>query len=233
MKHITLTDQDGEKISGRIPEGWHEVLLSSFLNYHQQLKDKPEGFAWVVLASTTTDIPTEIIHSDVSLAWLILRQMPWVSELPKPEPLTSFKHQGKTYEHVGNLDKMNAGQFEALLDYLDTAKDDPIQAAPNLLAVLYKPEGQEQTKATVAAAAEAFQSLPVSIAWPGVAFFLTSSASFAQRIQAYSEAKAAVITLTEKIEKAMQAPSPTRSSRIAAWLGRQYMKSVRGLLTKS
>ncbi|TPE44944.1 hypothetical protein [Pontibacter mangrovi] len=233
MKTITLTDNEGTRIEGAIPEGWHEVPLSAFINYHQLMSGKPAPLAAVVAASCLTGLPTEAVQSDVSLAPLILRQMPWLSELPQPEPMLSFKHGKKTYEHVGNLERIDAAQFEALLSFLEAAEGNPIAAAPNLLAVLCREKGKAQTAESVAAAAEAFASLPMDKAWGAVAFFLTSSQPYAGRIRSLSQAQEEAEKALKALDQLVAQRLPKRSSRIAARLVRAYTRSARAMLRKS
>ena len=233
MKTITLTDSEGTKITGAIPEGWHEVPLSAFIDYHQLVSGKPAPMAAVLAAATLTGLPTEAVMSDVSLAPLILRQMPWLSELPQPEPLLSFTHGKKTYEHVGNLERVDAAQFEALLSFLEAAEAGPVSAAANLLAVLYREKGTKQTADSVAQTAEAFASLPMDKAWGAVAFFLTSSLPYAERIRSLSQSREEAEKALKALDQLVAHPSPKRSSPIAARLVRAYTRSARAQLRKS
>lgn len=233
MKTITLTDNKGAKLTGQIPEGWHEVPLSAFINYHQLVSGKPAPMAAVMAAATLTGLPAEAVMSDVSLAPLILRQMPWLSELPQPEPMLSFTHGKKAYEHVGNLERVDAAQFEALLSFLEAAEGNPIAAASNLLAVLYREQGTAQTADSVAAAAKAFESLPMDKAWGAVAFFLTSSQPYAGRIRSLSQSREEAEKALKALDQLVAHPSPKRSSRIAARLVRAYTHSAREMLRKS
>lgn len=232
MKSITLTDNEGNKIIGQIPEGWHEVPLSSFIDYHIRQDGTPKAFQSVVLVASLVSLPTDALQSDVSLIPLILRQMPWLSTLPSAEPMFSLQHGGKTYEHVGNLEKVDAAQFEALLSFLEAAEAGPISAAANLLAVLYREEGTAQTADSVATAAAAFASLPMDKAWGAVAFFLTSSQTYVQNIRSLSQSREAAEQALKALEGLAARPSPRRSSRIAARLVKAYTRSARARLSK-
>ncbi|GAB2528289.1 hypothetical protein [Rufibacter soli] len=233
MKTITLTDSEGAKITGRLPTGWHEVPLAAWVNYHTAIKGKPAGMEGILLVSCLTELPSEILSADVSLMLPIMEQMPWLGQLPDPSPLPFFSHEGRLYDHVGNLDRVDAGQFEALLSFLETAEGDPLSAAPMLLAVLYKEQGTVQDAATVAQAAETFAALPMSTAWGALSFFLTSSARHAAHIAMYSRHRSQALQTMRELETTLAGPSPTRSLRTARWLVRKFIRSARATLEKS
>ncbi|MBA9076084.1 hypothetical protein [Rufibacter quisquiliarum] len=234
MKTLTLTDADGTQVQGRIPTGWHAVTLATYLDYHAALKGKPEGMEALVAVSCLCDLPTDILREDVSLVPALMGYMPFLAQLPEASPLPYFSHEGQLYEHVGNLEKVSAGQLEALLTFLQEAEGNPIAAAPLLLAVLYRQQGTEQDSTTVAAASEVFRSLPMSTAWGALAFFLTSSTRLAERIRQYSDLRAEAVGTVEKMmrQTAAAPPSPTSSSRTARWLRLRYLRSVRVTLAR-
>ena len=178
MRNIILRDSKKKAVAlGELPTGWHEVPLATFLKYQERPEELRPTAAVLALL---TGIPEHILAEDVSLCVPLYKGLGWfMSSLPEGEPVTSFRLAGIEYEHVGNLSMINAGQFEALADFLREHKADPVQAAPWLLAVLFKPTGQQQTPEVVEACATAFLELPMSVAYPVVQDFLRSGASSA------------------------------------------------------
>ena len=236
MPKLLLTDPTtGQQHKGTLPASWRQVPLSAFLKFHELHEGHRSELVFLHSVIALTGLPAHLFEEDVSLARTLAEQMPFFSDgLPEDEPVPVFTHKGRRYEHVGDFGKLAAGQFEALLSFLDAATPKPVFAAPDLLAVLYREQGTEQDPASVSAATKAFHSLPMSVAWPAVAAFLTAWAQSAWRIQAYSAAKLQVETALRTVEQTLTqatvGASPGRSSRILGWLGKRYVRSVRGQL---
>lgn len=200
MQTITLTASDGTTTPYQLKTGWEDVTVAEFVDYQTHIAKLTRVRQMVAIAAWLSDVPTDILNSDVSIAYGIGSACPWLNALPAAGgPVTDFTHAGIHYTHVGNLDTITAGQMEALLDFLILAGDNPAAAFPNLLAVLYAPVSYDQTAQSVAAAAEAFNTLPIATAWPALAFFLTSSAPSALRIQQYSTAHAETTTALKQV----------------------------------
>lgn len=239
MHKIILTDPDtGQQHTGHLPTGWHEVPLSSFLAFHQLHAGHHEGLALQHAVIVLSGLPRLMFDEDVSLAAGLAPYLGFYFQgLPAGEPAPTIEHLGVRYTYTGDVSKWTAGQFEALLAFRDQAAPHPVHAAPQLLAVLYQTDGAEQTAETVAAAAAAFQSLPVSVAWPAVRAFLTAWAPLAAPTQACSVAETELQTALTKMEQALTSaratPSRTLSSRIAGALASRYVRYVRGRLTSS
>ncbi|QCR23778.1 hypothetical protein [Pontibacter sp. SGAir0037] len=231
MKNITLTDDTGTIITGQIPQGWHEVPLSQWLQFDLLKEGKPAGLDVAMLVSSLTSLPSEILMDDVSLVPIIFNQMKWLTAMPAPKPALCFNHLNTAYEHVGNLDKVSMAQFEALHSFLEQAGDSYIQAAPDLLAVLYKPKGRAQDLDTIRESSEAFRSLSMDKAWSAIAFFLTSSEPYATRIQSYSQSRKKMLQVMTLTERALATTHSRKLSlRTAVWLGRIYIRYARRLL---
>jgi hypothetical protein len=195
-------------ITATLPEGWHEVPLLPFcrLMAATDLSARVTAFAALVQADA------ELLLSDIRTYATIRHELPWLEELPAlgDGPALSLVHEGQTYEHVGHLEKLTAGQFEALLATLQAHEAAPLLAGPALLALLYRPQGlpvAEWGAATVAATATAFESLPVSVAWPALAFFLSSGLPILQLSLHCSQAQAALQNLTSTV-RANLLPQP-------------------------
>lgn len=214
MKTFTLTASDGVTTAHHLAEGWADVSVAAFVQHQTAVNKLRPARALVARAALLSDVPEAILKSDVSIAARIVGACTWLSDLPTAtgEPVQAFEHRGIRYRHVGNLDVISAGQLEALLVFLRDADEEPVAAFPNLLAVLYCPDGREQTPETVAAAAEAFLSLPIATAWPALSNFMTAGAPCALRIQQYSvahrAAEQAVQTLRSLTEARTDGGSP-------------------------
>ena len=209
MKTLSLTTHDDHHIH-LMKSGWEDVTVAELIDYQTRITKLTRVRQLIATAGWLSDVPADVLSSDVSIAAAIVNACAWLNTLPVAEgPLTCFTHAGTKYEHVGNLDVVKAGQLEALLDFLAAAENEPVAAIHQLLAVLYTRRAQEQTADSVTRAAEAFTALPVITAWPAIAFFLTSSASSALRTQQYSDAHAAAM-------KALTAASSLVAERLAA-----------------
>jgi hypothetical protein len=168
MRKIVLTADDGQPLTGHLPESWAEVPLAGYA----ALAGADGLPARVEAAAALLGLPAGPLLEDVSLFATLAEQAPWLfgDELPEPElPVAYFTHQGITYHHQGDLQKISAGQMEALLTFLRLNEGHHLACAPHLLAVLYCPQGQSQTPAVVQAAATALATLPMSVAWPALA----------------------------------------------------------------
>ncbi len=203
MQTITITTRANGQVEDhkiyQLKSGWEDVKLAEFVDYQTRIASLTRVRQLIATAAWLSDVPTEILNQDVSIAYGIVNACPWRNDLPAVESrVFLFTHVGVEYKYVGDLGALTAGQLEALLDYLADAGKEPATALPNLLAVLYKPVGVKQTAKSVDAAIEAFQTLPITTAWPALGFFLTTSAPSALRIQQFSDAHAKTSeTLTE------------------------------------
>lgn len=200
--------------------GWHEVTLAEFGAYQRDIAPlladpaplaKLDGI--IALAKWVSDAPLDWLEADVKRPAAIIEDCRWVHTLPAEgaEPVPLFTHNGRTYHHVGNLDTINAGQMQALLTTVEDHGDDVAALWPRLLAVLYKEAGVAQSVDTYEATAAALGSLPVTVGWPALAFFLRSSAPLALAFQQSSNAQAEV----ERLETAIRAAVTALESGLA------------------
>ncbi|TGE08264.1 hypothetical protein [Hymenobacter fodinae] len=236
MRNIILRDSDGKAVAtGKLPRNWSEVPLSTFLAYEAT---KSEQRTTPAVLALLTGIDEELLRSDVSLCVPLWQALDWFrSTLPEEKKLDEFEHDGVTYRHVGgsgssNLRRINAGQFEALSDFIAEHAQDPIQSAPALIAVLYAPAGAAQTPELVEQLAERFRSLAFSVAYPIIADFLRTGAAVAFSIRTYSDllpkATALLQTLDETSRSSGVSSSYFRKSQ--NWLLRTWIRSVRRTL---
>jgi hypothetical protein len=236
LKINLIDDTHGVTHPVELPTGWHEVPLSSFLAFHLRHAGHAPELAPLHAVQVLSNLPSERFDEDVCLAFHLAPFLAWYFEgLPTGEPAPLIEHQGVTYAYAGDFSKLTTGQFEALLQFRDAAEPGPIHAAPQLLAVLYQRPGIEQTAASVAAAAEAFESLPVSVAWPAIRFFLTSWMPVAVRLQAASAAQLTMMTALTDLRAALAEASGAsrgRLSRTAASLANRYATFVAGRLKR-
>jgi hypothetical protein len=241
MRNINVTDSEtGTVYPGQLPTGWHEVPVSAFQEFARlQLERRPE-LAMLSAVQALTNIPYEVLESDVSVAVVLGKELPWFFDgLPTGEPAAKLSHRGIVYDHCEEFGRLSAGQFEALLAFLEEGKDSPAIAASYLLAVLLVRRGHKQNAKVVREAAEAFASLPMSVAWPYVINFLTAWSSNAVQLQACSVAAMQTETALLQMAEALSLrPRPVGRLRrlcstIAGKLAKRYVRSVRGQLRNS
>jgi hypothetical protein len=234
MSKIILTADDGEKLTGTLPDSWAEVPLVPYAALASA-----EGLpARIEAAAALVGLPAAPLLEDVDLFAAICRAAPWLfgDELPEATgAVPSFKHAGATYEHVGHLDKITAEQMEALLNFLRESEGKPLQAAPGLLAVLYRPKGKTQTAEVVEASRLAFATLPVSVAWPALADFMRSSASAALNIRTASALNEQARVTLAALEKTltMAGASSTFWQKAQRSLFRRWLRNARKMLSIS
>ncbi|MCA8829424.1 hypothetical protein [Hymenobacter pini] len=237
MRSITITDQGtGTVYAGHIPTGWHEVPVSAFQEFARlQLERRPE-LSMLSAVQALTALPGEVLEADVSLAVFLGQQMPWFfAGLPEATPAATLVHRGIEYTWQGDFSRLNTGQFEALLSFLDAAGGSAAIAAPNLLAVLLVRTGGKQDAQAVREATEALASLSMEQAWPYVLNFLSAWMMPALRIQASSLATTQAETaLNQMLALTSVQPAKAglrqRCSGIAAGLAKRYVRSVAGRL---
>ncbi|WP_310394133.1 hypothetical protein [Hymenobacter sp.] len=237
MPRLTLTDSDGAVLTGTLPSGWHDTPLAAYaaLAAAQTVAETCQAVAQLL------GLPAEPFLADVSLLAPVRRAAPFLFDGSLPEatePVGQFSHEGHLYGHVGHLDKISAGQMEALLGLLQTHAEQPLAAAPALLAVLYCPVGRAQTADVVAATARAFAALPMAVAWPALAAFLRSSAGAALSIRTALALEKEALALLGALETAVSRPTTGGGWRISSssmrrWLTRQWIRSARKMLTPS
>lgn len=234
MSKIILTDDDGDTITGRLPDSWAQVPLGPYsrLAAAEALPDR------IAAAAELCSLPAPLLLDDTRHYGAIVAAAPWLfgGELPEtPTAVAYFTHEGTTYHHVGNLGKINAGQLEALLTFLADNEGHPLGCAAGLLAVLYCPAGKLQTAKVVATSQAAFATLPMSVAWPALADFMRSSGSVARNILTVSALEGQVSNLLTTLEQAqaMAGASSTFWQRAQRFLFRRWLRSARRQLSKS
>lgn len=218
-----------DELTLQIPADWAGVHLQHYAQFASAttLRGRAEAVAAMVGADAAQ------LSANVRLYGSILSDMPWLTEAPpEADPLDEFKHAGKTYVFVGNLQTIDCGQFEALTELLAAHQGQSAAAGPALLAVLYRRKGAEQTAETVEAATAAFQTLPVSVAWPALAFFLRVGWSCAHSFHSSLVLRERLLsTLTALEQHLPESTGPRRFSlKPLPWLTRTWMRSVRGML---
>jgi hypothetical protein len=230
MRKFKIDASDGEVLTGHIPESWGEVPFRKYVDLAATAQKLPDSitnptahmFASVAgckAIAPLLGLPTaEPFLQDTQLLLPIFEAAPWLflGPLPLAEDLvTVFTHQGVTYTYVGGLDNANGGQMEALLAFLRESDGNPVACGPQLLAVLYTAKGQTQTPQSVKEAGDAFETLPMSIAWPCLQNFMVRSMPLALPIQRY-------LALRPSVEQALSALEQGADSKILASLGRSW-----------
>ncbi|TYZ10588.1 hypothetical protein FY528_08995 [Hymenobacter lutimineralis] len=226
-RSITLTDpDDGTVYHGQLPTGWHEVRVSMFQEFARLQAGRRPELARLSALQALTNLPADVLEADASLApALAALYLPWFfAELPTGEPAPTLQHRGVTYEYVGDWSRLTAGQFEALLTFLDEANGNPGLAAPHLLAVLLVAKGRTQDAKAVEEASAVFTRLSMEQAWPYVANFLkhSSPAALAERYPALFKEAAADTT-----EPGFSASSSFSFTHALLWHSRHIQQPVR------
>lgn len=241
MPKLTITDPaTGQQYPAFLPTGWHEVPLSSFQQFARLQAGRRPELAMLSSVQALTGVPAEVLESDVSLSARLGQLMPWFfAGLPEGEPAPTLTHRGISYEWQGDFSRLTAGQFEALLSFLDAAEGKPAEAAAELLAVLLVRTGRKQDAQAVREATAAFASLPMADAWPYVANFLQAWMMPATIIQASLVAKEQTSTALLLTNQALTSlPKPAGAlrrlcSRTLGALASRYARFAAGQLTSS
>ena len=241
MPKLAITDPaTGLQYPAFLPTGWHEVPLSSFQQFARLQAGRRPELAMLSSVQALTGVPAEVLEADVSLAARLGAAMPWFfAGLPEGEPALTLTHRGISYEWQGDFSRLTAGQFEALLSFLDAAEGKPAEAAPELLAVLLVRTGRKQDAQAVREATAAFASLSMADAWPYVANFLQHWTMPAWRTSACSAAKMQTEVALLNLNQALTSlPKPAGALRrlcfsTAGALASRYARSVAGQLMSS
>jgi hypothetical protein len=220
--------------TGQLPESWADVQVGHYALLAsagpRDLVAQSEAIAAIC------QLPPDVLRDDAGHLGAIRAAAPWLWAGPLPEQLRRedvLTHEGTTYRFVGGLHKLSTRQLEGLLDFLQAAGPSPALAAPQLLAVLYLREGAEQTPDEVAAAALAFERLPVAVAWPVLLDFLRSGAKRALHIRNCSALFATTAQLLDQLEAATNTNSFTWWQKPRAWLTRIWIQSAKKTLLAS
>ena len=218
-------------IYGSLPESFADVKLAHYVI----LVAADRVSQRIAATALICGLPVDVLLADAGLFATIKRAAPWLFADP---PLSELKrqslitHEGMRYEFVGDLHRISAHQLEALLDFIAQHHAAPILSAASLLAVLYKPLGEAQTADVVERTALAFESLPVSIAWPAIMDFLRSGASVARHIRNSS----ALVSETKELLSQLESASRTGGasfrylSKLRRWLILTWIRSARAQL---
>ncbi|MDO7846473.1 hypothetical protein Q5H92_08900 [Hymenobacter sp. M29] len=233
MVRIKIKDSEGAELFGTLPTSWGSTPLAPFLAL-ATAKTMPER---CVAVAQMLGVPEEVFLSDVSHLVPIQRAAPWLFDGTLPdatELVPTIYHEGKRYNHVGHLDRINGEQMEALLNFLRDHEANPLASSPALLAVLYCPAKTKQTADVVAAAARAFETLDMAQAWPALAVFLRSSGRAAWSIRTALALEKELRTILETLEAAMPptTASTTLWQRARGGLVRLWLRNAKKTLSK-
>lgn len=230
MKTINISDGT-TNYAGTLPDGWHEVPVSAFIQYEEQRESLKVVERMCLAAHLLTGIPMEVLTQDVSIAATIQNQCLWFFDsLPEPFAVEELQHAGKSFTWCGSMEKLTAGQFEALVEYIQQAQGKPLTQIHVLLAILYQEQGKPQTATSVAKHAELFLSLPMDKAYSAIGFFLSCSGPSAQRILKSSELENQVMVTLKNLEVQLSRLSSNSSKR--GTLRRKYLSWLLSRLRK-
>jgi hypothetical protein len=203
------------------------------------------------------------VNSDVSITATVLEEATWLlnGKLPEAaEAPATLQHRGVTYTYVGYLERLTGGQYEALADFTKAAQAEgrtPVAVAHQLLAVLYapapvetvtqkarrffgfgqKPAPRKPTDLTadmVAQSAKAFETLPVSVAYPIILHFFHSGSRLAGLTQLFSAVAPAALKALETLEQAqLSSGSPEPYMNFRPWLLQTWIRHAKQLCLPS
>lgn len=235
-----------------LKSGWADATLAEYAAFVRDVQpllssasDVEQIDGLLAFARWVSDAPAEWLEADVKRLLAIFQDCPWCSTAPAEgtDPVPLFTYNGTEYHYVGDLDTISAGQLQALLGMIEQHPD-PGNQWPHLLAVLYKEAGAKQSVDTYNATAAALSSLPISTAWPALAFFLRRSAPLVHAFRASFDARTRAQQLETAAETALSAlqtvldTRPTRSGLRGFFLTWQrsaalrYLRSVKKTLAK-
>lgn len=247
MPKLKLTASDGEVLLAHAPASWAEVPLAAYAQFVATARPlpasltQPTAHAFTSPAScealaTLLGLPTaEPLLTDRRVLLTVYQVSPFLftGPLPAAGAVLTFTHRGTAYEYCGGLPDVSGEQIEALLAFMAAHEGHPLGCGPNLLAVLYKPVGQAQTSGVVEATAEAFATLPLSLAWPALADFTQRSAPWLLATQRFLAARPAAEQALSALQQALASASPGRSWSMRRWLARVWLRLAAKLLTTS
>ncbi|MGI4867472.1 MAG: hypothetical protein ACRYFZ_26370 [Janthinobacterium lividum] len=248
MHTFTITASDGEVLTGQVPASWAEVPLAAYAALVATAQPLPESITLPAFHAFAHEagydalakllgLPTAepLRESDQLLAQLY-QASPFLftGPLPAAGAALTFTHRGTSYMYGGGLPDATGEELEALLGFLSEHEGHQLGCGPHLLAILYRPQGQEKkarTPATVLAVAEAFATLPMSLAWPALTDFMQRSAPWLLATQRYLAALPAAGQALSAVEQAMATASPEPCLSMRRWLGKIWLRRVRSMLT--
>ena len=235
MYTVKLPTPEGQHLAAQMPVSWAEVPFRAYVNLRAVARPTPASltqlpmFAYGSVAgceavATFVGLPTaEPLHADVRHLLRVYRGAPWLfdDELPDASTLaTCFTHQGTRYRYAPDAElgpEAAAARRRVLLGHLREADCNMITCGPHLLAALYTPKGRLLTVASEQAGRVAFETLPLSIAWPALLHFVVPNCEGAP-IQRYL----ALRPMLEQALAAFEAAAPPPRRGLRAWLGSRW-----------
>lgn len=240
MTTLTLTHPDGTVTEHTIKSSWADVTITEFAAYHAAIAGLKPVRQLLEAACHLSTIPRHVLAGNIALCKRVLDLCPWVKEEPVPDtdvPITDFEWRGVAYRYVGSFDTISVGRYEGLVNYLELAGSTPMQAVPQLVALLYASydrRNEEPTQEVVDVTAAALADAPVPLIYAAVrGFFLRSSRSLlsTQRfIAARADAERAVMELETMMRQASARPSTGLWSRLRMGVLRACLHSVKSRL---
>ena len=172
----------------RIPAGWHEVTLDHYIFYKEHDENPVETVAYLC-----NIMPWVLQMNPAAIYRALRKKLDWFfTSLPSEKPTNVFWFEGVKYEYAGEYTSITLAQALDIESWSKEFGEAPTKALPYLIACLYTPATVQPSswvarlKASLnpaqptpydSKAAEArgiaFHGLPLSVALPIVAFFLS------------------------------------------------------------
>lgn len=238
MHTLQLTAADGQLLTGQLPNSWAEVPFGPYIDFQAtarpvpRLITHPTGHAFASQAGCQAlahllGLPTgEPLYSQLRRLAHLHELAPWLFDGPLPPAealVASFTHQGTRYRYASaaELGPAAADRERMLLWCLRETDGHLLNCATLLLATLYTPDGAAPTVALTQAGAQAFEHLPMSLAWPCLFNFLVPETVAPEAVTRYLALRPMVgqaLRALEAVAVAPPTPPPARPHLLRRWL---------------
>lgn len=199
----------------KLPKGWHEVNVDTFLKYNTILTSKavdPLDLEVNIISCFSGLSVKEVESLKTKQILKLAKSLEFLKKLPDTKVALSFKCKGKTYKACLLMEDLTGGQFMDFSNILKGTKpEDYVYRMTDLIGAMcierefglfydkgrvsiyrYKYQGY-------AANSEVFKDLPISIAYPYYVFFCKVMGASFPYIQDYLSKK--LLKLTKKMNR--------------------------------
>ena len=161
----------GEKIPIYIDDSWDDITLGKFIEINAQEEPK-DSKMFSILTGLDEEIIRQCSHTTVRGVLGQIESLLDPNTLEELTPLDRFTFEEK--EYIGSdLTKASYGEWIDLESELDALNEGKIERLPYLLAITFRPEGQEYSWDKARNMAKQFKRMPITTAYRLRAFFLT------------------------------------------------------------
>lgn len=187
-----------------VPTQWKDVTLSQYQAigqldkdaYNSDLKYSADIVQILCDIQNVQDIPLNVIAQ-------ISDHITFLGTDVTKERLTSFEHNGKRYEWLGNFNEVTVGEQLSIEQTIDVEQLSVNEALDVVCAVLLREEGKPFDSDNFEANRELFSSFPVTKVLGMIIFFLSGGLLHTETMEAYS-----IVPIS------MKANTQTKSSKL-------------------